>query len=253
MKSGEAAMQARDVMTAKVVTVRPDTPVTEIAKLMIDNRISGLPVVENSGRLVGIVTDGDLYRRSELGTDRRRHSWLEIFGLDTEAANDYIEAHGRTARDVMTTDVIAVAPATSLRQIADLFETKQIRRVPVVADGEVIGIVSRANLVRALASLASADSLGSLTDRRVRDLVLAEYKRLPWGLRSEEDVVVTDGVVHLWGYVPSDVELIALRVAAGAIPGVKGFKDHTFRFVGDMGIPPRNPSKVTVVEPEDGA
>jgi CBS domain-containing protein len=240
-------------MTTKVVTVQPDTPVTEIAKLMIDNRVSGLPVVENSGRLVGIVTEGDLCRRLELGTDRRRHSWLEIFGLDLNAANDYIEAHGRTARDVMTTDVIAVAPATSLRRIADLFETKQIRRVPVIVDGAVIGIVSRANLVRALASLPASDSPGRLTDRRVRDLVLAEYKRLPWGLRSEEDVVVTDGVVHLWGYVPSDVELIGLRVAATAIPGVKGFKDHTSRFVGDMGIPPRSPSNVTVIGPDEDA
>jgi CBS domain-containing protein len=242
-------MQAHDIMITKVVTVQPGTTVREIANLMVDHRISGLPVVDESGRLVGIVTDGDLYRRAELGTDKRRRSWLEMFSSSTEA-QDYVEAHGRTARDVMTADVVAVAPGTSLRQIADLFETRRIRRVPVVVDGRVVGIVSRANLVQALVSMQSDNAEGGLSDRRIRDLVLAEFKQLPWGLQSEGNVIVKDGVLHLWGFVSSDAELAALRVAAEAIPGVTGFEDHTIRLFGDVGGRLRTGSKVTVVEPD---
>ena len=246
-------MQAQDVMTTKVVTVRPNTPIREVAKLMIDCRVSGLPVVDDSGRLMGMVTDGDLYRRAELATDKQRHSWLEIFGLYSGEPNDYVAAHGRTVSDVMTTDVVGVAPETSLRQIADLFETRRFRRVPVILDGMVVGIVSRANLVQALASLPAVNAEGGLTDRHIRDLILAEYKRLPWGLQSEGNVIVTDGVLHLWGVVSSDAELAALRVAAEAIPGVKGFENHTIRFLGDVGAHPHALSRVTVVEPEDAA
>lgn len=244
-------MRAQDVMTKDVIKVRPDTSVREIATLMIEHRIGGLPVVEESGRLVGVVTDGDLYRRAELDTDRRRESWLDMFTSQAVEADDYVEAHGRTARDVMTTTVIAVAPATTLRQIADLFETRQLHRVPVVVDDRVVGVVSRADLVRALASMPATESEDRLTDRRIRDLVLAEYRRLPWGLKAGRKIMVTDGVLHLWGIVSSDADLAALRVAAKAIPGVRGFEDHTIRLSGDDGIRPRDPSQIVLVEPED--
>ena len=243
-------MRARDVMTNDVIKVRPDASVREIARLMIDHRIGGLPVVEESGRLVGLVTDGDIYRRAELDTDKRRMSWLDMFSLNAVEAGNYVEAHGRIARDVMTTHVVAVAPGTTLRQIADLFETRQIHRVPVVVDGMVVGIVSRADLVRALASMPAVSG-DRLTDRRIRDLVLAEYKHLPWGLKTGRKVVVTDGVLHLWGVVSSDVELAALRVAAEAIPGVRGFEDHTIGFLTNDRTPPGDLSQVVVVEPED--
>ena len=244
-------MRARDVMTAPVVTAHPDTGVQELARLMIEHRIGGLPVVDDGGGLVGMVTDGDLYRRAELGTDRRYRNWLGMFGLDRSAASDYVEAHGRVARDIMTTNVIAVAPETTLRQIADLFETRRIRRVPVLAQGAVVGIVSRANLVQALAVTAGERSTIGLTDRRVRDLVLAEYRRLPWGPSSDGNVIVKDGVVHLWGYLPSDAERDALRVAAEGIPGVKRFEDHTYRYFGDVGGARRDASEITFVGPED--
>ena len=243
-------MRARDVMTNDVIKVRPDASVREIARLMIDHRIGGLPVVEESGKLVGLVTDGDIYRRAELDTDKRRMSWLDMFSLNAVEAGNYVEAHGRIARDVMTTHVVAVAPGTTLRQIADLFETRQIHRVPVVVDGMVVGIVSRADLVRALASMPAVSG-DRLTDRRIRDLVLAEYKHLPWGLKTGRKVVVTDGVLHLWGVVSSDVELAALRVAAEAIPGVRGFEDHTIGFLTNDRTPPGDLSQVVVVEPED--
>ena len=243
-------MRAQDVMTTEVVVVEPDTPVREVAKILIERRITGLPVQEPDGRLVGIVTDGDIYRRSELGTDRRRRrSWLEFFAADGCHAEDYVEAHGRLARDVMSRDVVAVAPETSLRQIADLFETRRIRRVPVVRDGKVVGIVSRANLVQALAASTPPEADGAAADRRIRDMVLAEYGRHPWGLRAEANVVVMDGVVHIFGLVDSDTQQHALRVAAEGVPGVKGFEDHTVRRLADADARRRIESTVTIVEP----
>ncbi|MDR3530752.1 MAG: CBS domain-containing protein [Rhodopila sp.] len=244
-------MRAQDVMTTQVVAVEPDTPVREIATIMIERRITGLPVQEPDGRLVGIVTDGDIYRRSELGTDRRRRrSWLELFAADPRHAQDYVEAHGRTARDVMTANVVAVVPETSLRQIADVLETRRIRRVPVVTDGKVVGIVSRANLVQALATSTPPEADSAAGDRRTRDMLIAEYARHPWGLRAEANVVVTDGVVHIFGLVDSEAEQHALRVAAEGIPGVKGFEDHTVGRLGDVGARPRINSTITVVEPD---
>ena len=244
-------MRAQDVMTTQVVAVEADTSVREVARIMVEHRITGLPVQEPNGRLVGVVTDGDIYRRAELGTDRRRRrSWLELFAADPRHAQDYVEAHGRIARDVMSSDVVAVAPETSLRQIADLFETRRIRRVPVVRDGKVVGIVSRANLVQAFATSRHSEVDSATADRGIRDMILAEYERHPWGLHAEANVLVTDGVVHIFGLVDSEPEQHALRVAAEGIPGVKGFEDHTVRRLEDAGVRPRIASTVTVVEPD---
>ncbi len=244
-------MQAQDIMTTEVVAVGPETPVREVARIMVERRINGLPVQEPDGRLVGVITDGDLYRRAELGTDRRRrHSWLELFAADPRHAEDYVEAHGRIARDVMSSDVVAVAPETSLHQIADLFETRRIRRVPVVRDGRVVGIVSRADLVRAFVASAPPTDDSDAADQRIRDMVLAEYGRHPWGLRAEANVIVTDGVVHIFGLVDSESEQHALRVAAEGVPGVKGFKDHTVLRLADARARPRRESTVTVVQPD---
>jgi CBS domain-containing protein len=249
-KNAEAIMRARDIMTTNVLTVTPITPVRDVAQLMVEHRISSVPVVHGS-KLVGIITDGDLYRRAELGTEKRHRTWLQMLAFHNERAADYVRVHGRTARDIMTTDVIAVEPTTTLRQIADLFEIKRIRRVPVVADGMVIGIVSRANLVQALATISSEDIQGTATDRQVRALVIAEYKRLPFGLPSEWNVIVKDGIVHLWGFVPSLAELAALRVAAEGVPGVKGFVDLTFGYRSPVGGRESLQSRVTVIEADE--
>ncbi|HBK08345.1 MAG TPA: hypothetical protein DDZ81_21265 [Acetobacteraceae bacterium] len=244
-------MRAQDIMTKDVVTAKPNTPVRDAAKLMVKHRISGLPVVDASNHLVGIVTDGDLYRRAELGTGKQRHGWLKTLGLDGTWAEAYVEAHGRTVHDVMTADVTAVTPATTIRQIADVFERKRIHRVPVVAGGKVVGIVSRANLVQALAAISPEEFDQKRNDQYVRDLVIAEYRRLPCGLPSEWNVIVKDGVVHLWGFVPSLANLAALRVAAEGIPGVKGFVDLTFGYSGPVGSRENLHSQVTVVEADD--
>jgi CBS domain-containing protein len=235
--------------TRDVVTVGPGTPVETIARQMVDHRISGMPVVEPSGQLVGIVTDGDLYRRAELATERHRLGWLELFWSAKADAIDYVASHGRTAADVMTADVFAVEPETSLRQVADLLEAKHIRRVPVVADGKVVGIVSRANLVQAFAAVAQKHATDGLSDRRIRDLVIGGYRREAWG-QKEGNVIVTDGVVHLWGFVGSEAEVTALRLSAEAIPGVVGFEDHSIRSLGYADARLRHRSTVTVLEAE---
>ncbi len=156
-------MRAMDVMTTNVITVSPDTSVQEVATLLSERGISGVPVVDAENRLVGIVSEGDLLHRVETGTDRRpdrrsgrrRSWWLDTVGSDEELARDYVKSHGRTAKDVMTSEVISVSETTELADIANLLETKRIKRVPVVRDGRLVGIVSRANLVRALAAAGS--------------------------------------------------------------------------------------------------
>jgi CBS domain-containing protein len=245
-------MLAQDIMTKDVLTVTPDTSVKDIARCMMEHRVGGLPVIDKQGHIVGIVTEGDLVRRSDLDTARQRNGWLDIFLSNADRARDFAREHGRTAQDIMTTEVIAVAPGASLRQIADLFETRRIRRVPVVANGKVVGIVSRANLVQALAT-PHTDAVDRIDDPQIRDLVLAAYRRLAWGIRHERNIIVRDGVVHLWGFVPTSAELDALRVATEDIPGVKGFVDHTVRTFGEFGAWLRQRPNVTVIEPEDSS
>jgi len=159
-----------------------------------------------------------------------------------------VASRGRTAEDVMTTRVFAVRPQTSVRQIADLFEREFLRRVPVVEADAVVGIVSRANLVQALASAPNENVDVNLNDTRVRDLVVAEYRRLPGSIPAESNITVRNGVVHLWGRALPEAQIDALRIAAAGIPGVKRFQDHTYRFLGDIGRNGR-PSEV-IIEPE---
>jgi CBS domain-containing protein len=244
-------MRARDVMTTEVVTAHPDASVRALAYLMVEHRISGLPVVDETGRLIGIVTGGDLYRRADIGTHKRNGHWLDLFELEIGHAGDHADTVGHVAGDVMTTTVIAVTPTTTLRQIAELFETKRIGRAPVLDASRLVGIVSRANLVQALSVMTSAGSKGGLSDQRVRDLVLAVYSRLVWGLPSEGNVIVTDGVVHVWGYLPSIAEVDVLRTAAEAVPGVKDFADHTYRYFEDVGARYHTGPEVILVRPAD--
>jgi CBS domain-containing protein len=220
-------MQARDIMTTDVVTVRLDTPVPDVARLLVEQHISGVPVVDALKQVVGIVTEGDLLRRSELGTDKHRSHWLELFVSNVRLASEYLQAHGRTASEVMTRDVIQVAPDTAIATIVDIFEKNRIKRVPVIDKDKLVGIVSRGNLIQALGSVSHQVVPTSPDDRCIRDQVLTEFRRLPWGLDSESNVVVTDGVVHLWGLVSTPEEQAALYVSAEETPGVRRVEDHT--------------------------
>jgi len=226
-------MRAMDVMTTNVITVGPDISVQEVAKILSERSISGVPVVDAENRLVGIVSEGDLLHRVETGTERRvqrrrRSWWLDTIGSEGELARDYVKSHGRTARDVMTSQVISVSDTTELADIANLLETKRIKRVPVVRDGKLVGIVSRANLVRALAAAGSrltADT--AIDDRTIREKLLAELQGQEWVHTWAADIIVRDGVVHIW--VSDDrleEERQALRVAAENIAGVRGVEEH---------------------------
>jgi len=225
-------MRAMDVMTTNVITVGPNTSVQEVATLLSERGISGVPVVDAQDRVVGIVSEGDLLHRVETGTERRvqrrRSWWLDRIGSDEDLARDYVKSHGRTVKDVMTREVISVTDTTELADIATLLETKMIKRVPVVRDGKLVGIVSRANLVRALAAAgAQLTTEAAGDDRTIRAKLLAELKGQEWVHAWAADIIVRDGVVHLWcSDDRPEEERRALRVAAENIPGVRGVKEH---------------------------
>ena len=231
-------MRAMDVMTSDVVTVDPSTSVQALARLLCERGISGAPVVDRDQRLVGIVSAGDLLHRAETGTERRiehrRSWWLDTIASDEDLAREYTKSHGRKVKDVMTVNVISVTDTMELADVATLLETKRIKRVPVVRDGKIVGIISRANLVRALAATRSDPAADvDSDDRTIRDKLLAELKGQEWFKVQHwfkiwaADVIVKDGVVHFW--LSSDQtkeERRALHVAAENIAGVRRVEEH---------------------------
>jgi len=219
-------MNAADIMTPGVITVQPNTPLDQVVALMLENRISGVPVMDHD-RLVGIISEGDLLRRVELGTQPRRRHLLEALSATAPLATEYAKAHGRKASDVMTTDIITVTDTTPVAAIAELMETHQIKRVPVLHEGRMVGIVSRANLLRTLAILLQSVPEPLPDDRRIRTAVFDELHGHKWGGRvSQLDVTVQDGVVTLWGIVNSEEQRMAVRVAAENVPGVTQVVDR---------------------------
>ena len=192
-------MRAIDVMTTEVVTVDKNATVPELAKLMSDRGISAVPVVDRNNRVIGMVSEGDLLHRAETGTERRRSWWLDMVSSTNQLAGEYIKSHSGRVKDVMTRDVLSVTEETPVADIAVLLETKRIKRVPVLRDGKLVGIVSRANLVRALAMTINEVADGAeADDRAIRDKLLAELKAQKWAEVSPANVTVKDGVVHLW-------------------------------------------------------
>jgi CBS domain-containing protein len=225
-------MRAADVMTTNVITVTPEATVQELAVLLSEHGISGVPVINADRQLIGIVSEGDLLHRAETGTERRterrRSRWLDGFVEDETQARDYVKAHGRTVGDLMTTDVITVSEDTGLDEIADLLETRRIKRVPVVRGDILVGIVSRANLVRALAMTKAPDlSAARSDDRTIRQALLNELAGKPWAKVWAADITVRDGFVHIWcADDQSDDARRALRVAAENTAGVRGVEEH---------------------------
>jgi CBS domain-containing protein len=222
---------AREVMTSPPITVAPDTPVSDVAAILLENRISAVPVLNVAGGLVGIVSEGDLLRRTETNTERRRPQWLEFLRDRQTLAAEFVKAHGRQASDVMSADVITVSPDTELADIASLLEKRRIKRVPVVDGGRVVGIVSRANLLHGLAAQRGAPSAASVRapDAEIRDRVNAMLsERLAIDL-PRVNVVVTEGVVFLWGTVSSEEQRRAIIVASEGVPGVTGVEDRLHR------------------------
>lgn len=218
-------MKARDVMASPVITMKPTSTVNEAAQIFVERHISGAPVVDDTGAMVGIVSEGDLLHRSEAGTQRRRSWWLHLLTRKETLAADYIKEHARSVGDVMTRRVISASPDTPLREIARLLEKNRIKRVPIVENGRVVGIVSRANLIQALA-VAPESQPPATSDSAISDQLIARLQNQPWGKTGLVNITVANGVVGLWGLVDSDVERRAVRVAAEAIPGVTGIEDH---------------------------
>lgn len=216
-------MKARDVMTPHLISVLPDVDIRAAAETMARNGISAVTVINERGELVGILSEGDLVRREELKTTQSRRSWwLEMFAFDQ--ASEYVKAHSRKVRDVMTTRVITASPESSLREIAELFEQHHIKRVPIVEDGKMIGIVSRANLVQALANMPesiSQDERDAMLKREIDHRILSE----PWG-RRPFSVHVSEGSVDLSGMVYNEDERAAIRVTAENTPGVRAVVDN---------------------------
>jgi CBS domain-containing protein len=219
-------MNAADVMISNVITVGPDANLQDVARGLLSNRISGMPVVAADGKLVGIISEGDLMRRAESGTERRRSWWLEMLTGREALAAQYIKEHSRKVSDVMTREVITVKPETPLNDIATLLERNGIKRVPVVKDGKVVGIVSRANLLQALASYRRPIEGRPPGDAAIRDSVMARINSEPWGRPALINVIVQDGNVELWGIVETQVEKKAVRVAAEVTPGVRAVSDN---------------------------
>ena len=220
-------MRAADVMTNEVITVGEDASVHEAAKLLAEHAISAVPVVDRDKRVVGMVSEGDLLHRAETGTERRRAWWLEMVASTNQLAGEYVKSHSGSVKDVMKCDVISVTEETTVADIAILLETNRIKRVPVLRDGRLVGIVSRANLVRALGMTINERQSGAeADDRAIRDRLLAELKAQKWAEVSPANIMVKDGVVHLWSSYYSDQEKRALVVASESIPGVRRVEDH---------------------------
>ena len=220
-------MQAVDVMTAKVITVSPDADVREIAQLLLDNNISALPVVDADHKVLGIVSEGDLMRRVENGTDRRKSWWLKSIFAGANNASEYIKSHARKAHEIMTPDPVTVSEDESLRRIAKLLERHHIKRVPVVRDGRLVGIVSRANLLRGFsATTGVGEPPVTADDREIRDAILKEVEERTGVWVDRINVIVTDGEVQIWGLVESQEEKMAVQVAAENMVGVKTVENN---------------------------
>ncbi|HEY1473683.1 MAG TPA: CBS domain-containing protein [Pseudolabrys sp.] len=213
-------MKAADVMATNVITVRLDTPVATIAEVLLANRISAVPVVNNKDVLVGIVSEGDLIHRVETGTERHRSWWLELLTGKEMLAHEFVKSHARKAADVMTRAVVSVQPDTSLGDIASLLEKHRIKRVPVVTNGKIAGIVSRANLIQALVRDARV-SVASVDDQTLHSNIIDQLRTKPWVDPSTINVIVNNGTVELWGIVDSETEKDAIRVAVEVTPGVR--------------------------------
>jgi CBS-domain-containing membrane protein len=219
-------MIVADVMTRNVISIAPDATVEEAVEQMLARRISGLFVVDQAGDLVGVVTEGDLLRRDELGTERDRPWWLRMLVSPARQAADFSRAHGRHVRDVMTADVISVAHDAMLDSVVATMEQSRIKRLPVTRDGRVVGVISRSDLLRALVARVRDIKPTDTNDSTIRDLILDALETKAWAPMTTLNVTTSNGVVDLWGTITNNEERTAIRITAENTPGVKLVHDH---------------------------
>lgn len=219
-------MKAHEIMTRDVITVRPQTPVRDIASLMVEKRISGVPVTTDDGKLVGIVSESDLLHRAEVGTERRRKWWFRAFADSKQMAQEFAKAHGREAQEVMSRYVVSVSKDAELRDVADILDHHRIKRVPVVETERLVGIISRGDLVRALSQAQITKATSKLDNAALHKVLHARIHAASWIDPAYFSVIVNDGVVRLWGFVDSVEQRNALRVLIEETDGVSSVEDN---------------------------
>jgi CBS domain-containing protein len=246
--TGGGRMNASDVMTRNIVTVQRGTPVAEAIRLMLDNRVSGLPVLDAEHKVVGILTEGDLLRRSETGTERQRPRWLEILMGPGRIAGEYVRTHGRKVEEIMTRDLISVTEDTPLDAVVELMERRRIKRVPVLEGDVLVGIVTRADLLHPLLRALEEQPAATQGDDEIRERILVELAKAAWVPKDGFTVTVANGVVDLNGVILDEKEREALRVLAENVPGVRAVEDHVVWIEPVSGIvvdPPQDERKAT--------
>lgn len=221
-------MKVADIMVTSVISVGPDASVREVASLMLERRISGVPVVDDAQRVLGIVSEGDLIRRPEIQTDHAPSGWLSLFLSNEERARGFVKSHGRKAREVMTQPAICVAPDTPLTDVVRLMERHRVKRLPVVEHGKLAGLVTRADLLRALVA-RQGDPPAAASDRDLRHRIVSILRDEGWAASAMVHVQVENGVAQLWGTVESDSQLEALIVAVRGVSGVRDVQPHLGR------------------------
>jgi CBS domain-containing protein len=215
-----------DVMTRNVISVTPDDSVEEAASLMLERRISGLLVVDQKGDLAGVVTEGDLLRRNEIGTTQDRSWWMRILVSPGRQAADFTRSHGRKVRDVMTESVVCIPYDAGLERVVDLMEQHRVKRLAVTRDDRVIGIVSRSDLLRALVAQPKQDTAGPTDDNTIRSGIQDGLQKQSWAPTTSLNFTVSQGVVDIYGTITNDDERRAICVIAENTPGVKTVRDH---------------------------
>jgi CBS domain-containing protein len=218
-------MRAHQIMTRPVITVTPETTILEAAKTMLRRHVSGLPVVDATGTLVGIVSEGDFIHRGEIGTQRQRGWFMRFILGPGHAATDFVREHGGKIAEIMTVNPLTIAEDTPLEKIVELMEKHHVKRLPVTRGDELVGIVSRANLLQAVASLARQVPDPTADDDHIRNRIINTLEKNDWcpfGL----SVIVRDGIVHLSGVITEERSRQAAIVAAESVAGVKKVHDH---------------------------
>jgi CBS domain-containing protein len=225
LEPAETLMRAHQIMTRPVITVTPEATIVDAANTMLQKHVSGLPVVDATGKLVGIVSEGDFIRRSEIGTQRKRGRFLKFILGPGKAATDFVHEHGRKVAEIMTSEPLTITEDTVMEEIVELMEKNNIKRLPVMRGDKIVGIVSRSNLLQAVASLAREIPDPTADDDHIRNRVIDAIEKNDWcpfGL----SVIVRDGIVHLSGVITEEHSRKAAIVAAENVTGVKKVHDH---------------------------
>ena len=218
-------MRAHHIMTQHVISIGADASIVEAAKMMLRYHISGLPVIDASGKLIGIVSEGDFIRRAEIGTEAKRGRWLKFLVGTSRIAADFVHAHGRKVGEIMTPNPLTVTEDTPLDQIVRIMESRSVKRLPVLRGDRLVGIVTRSDFLATVADLASTAAGPSADDERIRNEVAAAIAQAAWR-PCKLKVAVRDGIVSLSGVVESKNARLATVVAAENVGGVKQVVDN---------------------------